>query len=105
MHLDMQTTFYVVTDPTPESTVTELIHRTSMTGFLGLVQGDQITEEDNPAIHDSAVAAEVDAQARFFAMRLRRAIQTGAQPETLRDATRVEFRDGDGNLLFATAVE
>lgn len=105
MRLDMHTTFFVVIDPMPESTVSEIIHRTSMTGFFGLIQGDRISEESNPTIHDSAVDAEVDAQARFFAMRLRRAIQAGASPEVLRNASQIQLRDGSGKVLFDAKVE
>ena len=105
MRFDMQTTLWLVTDPRPESTVQDILSRTSMTGFIGLIEGDQVSETDNPALYDDAVAAEVDAQARFFALRLRRAIQAAAKPEALRDASRVEFRDGTGNLLFDAKVE
>ena len=105
MRLDMQSTFWLVTDPGPESTVTDILSRVSMTGFIGMVEGEQVSEKDNPALYDDGVEAERDALARFFAMRLRLAIEKGASPEAMRDAVKVEFRDGEGRLLFDAKVE
>jgi hypothetical protein len=104
MRLDMTSKFWCVVDPGPDSSVTDILMQVTMTGFIGLIEGEHLSEADHPAIYDDAVSAELDAQARYFALRLRHAVEKGATPEALRDAVRIQLRDGDGKILFDAKV-
>ena len=91
--------FWVVVDPTSDSTTEDIIFQASLKD-LDLQFKGGLKIEENPTLFTEQCDAELEAHGRLLAMR---AAQAMARSDArFRDVTRLELLDGDGNVLFET---
>jgi len=92
--------FWVVTDPTPESALEDILFETSLRGLELQFKGG-LTAGDNPTIFTDWFEAQVEAEGRLVATRAHRAIvegrSTGMAPGIGRQGP---ILDSDGVVLL-----
>ena len=91
--------FWVVIDPTADSTMEDIVLQASLKD-LDLQFKGGLKIEENPTLFTEKREAELEAHGRFLAMRA--ALAIARSDARFRDVTRLELLDGDGNVLFET---
>jgi len=90
---------WVVTDPGPESTVEDILFEASLRDLELQFKGG-LTMDDNPTLFTERAEAEVEAYGRMVALRASQAISRGGSHADLREASRLEIRGRDGEVVF-----
>lgn len=96
--------FWVVTDPTPESEIGDILFETDVRGFVLQVRGG-LDEDRRPTIFADRESAEADAMARLAVVRGLSAIADGVVRGNVRDATKLQLLDDSGDVVFETKLE
>ena len=92
--------FWVVTDPTPISTLGDILFETSLRGLDRQFHGG-LSMADNPTIFTDRAEAEEEARGRMIALRTATAMLRSAPGQALGEARRFELKDEAGNVIFA----
>jgi hypothetical protein len=96
--------FWVVTNPTPESEIGDILFETDVRGFILQVRGG-LDEDRRPRIFADRESAEADALARLAVVRGLSAIAGGVVRGDVRNAARLTLLDDAGEVLFETKIE
>lgn len=91
--------FWVVTDPTPDSELTDIFFETDASGFILQVRGG-LDEDRRPRIFADREPAEADAIARLAIVRGLAAIAKATPAGDVKNAARLRLLDGDGKVVF-----
>ena len=99
MRLEM---FWVVTDPTPESTMGDICFEASVEQ-LGLQFAGGLSAEQHPTLFTEKAEAEIEAYGRLVAMRAARVIaERGLKPGD--EPSKIELIAPDGKVLFEAEI-
>jgi len=94
--------FWVVTDPSPESTMGDICFETSV-GQLELQFKGGLSADRHPTVFTEKAEAEVEAYGRLVAMRASRVItERGLKPDD--EPSRIELIGPDGKVLFDAEI-
>jgi len=99
MKYGVEDRFWVVVSPKPHSTLEDILFQASLKDLELQFKGG-LTIEDNPTLFTDHWEAEVEAYGRFIAMKATQAIAKSGAGAKLRDATRLELLNADGNIVF-----
>lgn len=91
--------FWVVTDPTPESEIGDILFQASLHDLELQFKGG-LTSAQHPTLYTERVEAESEAQARMVAARAARAIAAATPQKPLVAAARVAVLDANGKVLL-----
>ncbi|MCK4414419.1 MAG: hypothetical protein KAY32_12830 [Candidatus Eisenbacteria sp.] len=94
---------WVVTDPTPSSTLGDIMFEASLRDLILQFKGG-LSMDDHPTLFTDEREAEIEAYGRMTAMRASQAIAASGAGAELQDVTRVELRGPDGDLLFEADI-
>jgi len=95
--------FWVVTNPSPVSELTDILFETDALGFILQVRGG-LSEDRRPRLHVDRAAAEADAAARLAVVRGLSAIATAKVPGDVARAELLRLLDAEGNVVFETEL-
>jgi len=102
MRIDAQTPIWVVTDPTPQSTLPDVCFETTLDG-LRLQFAGGLTMDEHPTVFTTQEEAHEDAKNRLLVWRVATQIRLDrGVPEG--ELVRVTLRDRDGAVLFECEV-
>ena len=96
--------FWVVTDPTPETELSDCCFDCSLGSLERQFKGG-LSMTQNPTLFTKRREAEVEAYGRLVAMRAARAIMRSGPGSKAREVTRIELLDGKGKLLFEADLD
>jgi hypothetical protein len=100
--IDAAARIWVVTDPTPHSTLPDICFATTLDG-LRLQFAGGLSMDDHPAVFTTEEEAHEDAKNRLFAWKVARQIRIDRRlPEG--EVVRVTLHDRDGRVLFEGEV-
>jgi hypothetical protein len=92
--------FFVVTDPTPESRMEDIVFRASLRQIELQFRGG-LTMDRNPTLFTDEREARVEAYGRLVAMRASQSIASRLRFDpNVEVPERIEVCDGEGNVLF-----
>jgi len=96
---------WVVTDPTPQSEMGDILFQASLHD-LDLQFKGGLTMAQNPTLFTEKAEAKIEAYGRLVAMRASQAIaRRAAEGKPLEGAHRIELLDGDGKVLFEAEIK
>jgi hypothetical protein len=95
--------FWVVTDPTPESELGDVLFEASLTDLELQFKGG-LKMESNPTLFTEKGEAENEARARLVARNITQAFRRATGGTSLLHAKLVRLFDEDGEVLFETDV-
>ena len=91
--------FWVVVDPTSDSTTEDILFQASLKD-LDLQFKGGLKIEENPTLFTDQREAEVEAYGRIVALRAAQAIARSGAGSKLQNATRIEIYGADGEVVF-----
>jgi len=96
--------FWVVTDPTPESELSDICFVTTLPKIILQARGG-LAAEQNPTVYTDRDEAERDARARLLSLKAARAIvRVAADGRSLDEVERLTLVDGEGRVVFETRL-
>lgn len=102
MKIDATTRIWVVTDPTPHSTLPDICYATTLDG-LRLQFAGGLSMDDHPAVFTSEEVAHEEAKNRLLVWRIARQIRIDRRVSE-GEIVRVTLRDRDGTVLYEGEV-
>ncbi len=99
MHTGPIDRLWVVTDPTPLSTIDDILFEADAAALVRQVKGG-LSEESHPTLYLDRESAEADALARLALVRGLSAIAGGTAKGDIRTATRVALLDDAGQVVI-----
>jgi len=91
--------FWVVTNPTPDSTLGDILFETTLRGLERQFRGG-LSIADIPTIFTDRAEAEVEARARMIALKTSAAILRSAPGQALAEARRFELKNAAGKVIL-----
>jgi len=91
--------FWVVTDPTPDSTLADICFETTLRSLERQLRGG-LTIAENPTIFTDRVEAEAEARVRLVAQKTTTAILRTATGYALDCVLRFELKDAAGKVIL-----
>jgi len=90
---------WVVTDPTPESGMGDILFQASLEDLYNQFRGG-LTLESNPTLFTEKSEAEIEAYGRLVAMRASQAISRMGPETRFQKATKIQVFGANEELLF-----
>ena len=104
MRIGPNDTFWVVTDPTADSTLDDILFETTLAGLERQFKGG-LTMDTNPTIFTDRDEAKREGRGRMIALRISQVVtREAAAGKPVEEAWQIQFLDAGGAILFGARL-